>query len=157
MKNVLGEPDPGTNLQRLELPATGFPGDRPGSPLRRDSIGFLYPQPGGHRHLHGMDGGSPPAGQGAVSGGLGPGGHRQAAAVPGPRDRFGQRQRLCQPDPDGILCWPWNRVHPLQGLPQERPGMDRAEERFGSPPVRRPRTLLGPDRWTDDGSPVQRR
>ena len=43
---------------------------------------------------------------------------------------------------------------PLQGLPQERPGMDRAEERFGSPPVRRPRTLLGPDRRTDDGPAV---
>ena len=43
-------------------------GNRPGSPLRRDSIGFLYPQPGGHRHLHGLDGGSSPAGQGTVPG-----------------------------------------------------------------------------------------
>ena len=33
--------------------------------------------------------------------------------------------------------------------------MDRAEERFRSPPVRRPRPLLGPDRRTDDGPSVQ--
>ena len=64
-------------------------------------------------------------------------------------------QAMAQPDPNGVLCRPGNRVHPLQGLPQERPGMDRAEERFRSPPVRRPRTLLGPDRRTDDGPSVQ--
>ena len=85
-KAVHGEPDPGAHLQRLELAAARLSGNRPGGPLRQDSIGFLYPQPGGHRHLHGMDGGSSPAGQGAIPGGRGAGGHRRAAAVPGSRD-----------------------------------------------------------------------
>ena len=90
----------------LELAAARLSGNRPGSPLRRDSIGILYPQPGGHRHLHGLDGGSSPAGQGAVPGDRGTGGHRRAVAFPGPRDRFGQRQRLYQPDLNGVLCRP---------------------------------------------------
>ena len=54
-KDVLGEPDPGAYLQRLRPAAARLSGSRPGAPLRRDSIWFLYPQPGGHRHLHGME------------------------------------------------------------------------------------------------------
>ena len=38
-----------------------------------------------------------------------------------------------------------HRVHPLPCIPQERPGMDRAEERLGDPPLRRTRALLGSD------------
>ena len=56
-KATHGEPDPGAHLQRLELADARLSGNRPGIPLRWDSIGFLYPQPGGHRHLHGMDAG----------------------------------------------------------------------------------------------------
>ena len=36
----------------MEQAATGLPGDRPGGPPRWTAIGFLHPQPGGHRRLH---------------------------------------------------------------------------------------------------------
>ena len=47
-KAIHGEPGPGAHLQRLELAAARLSGDRHGSPLRRDSIGLLSPQPGIH-------------------------------------------------------------------------------------------------------------
>ena len=47
-KAIHGKPGPGAHLQRLELAASRLSGNRPGSPLRRDSIGLPYPQPGIH-------------------------------------------------------------------------------------------------------------
>ena len=59
-------PSSGPHLQRLEPAATGLLGNRPGGPLLRISLRFFHPQPGGHGHLHWLDGGRSPAGQGAV-------------------------------------------------------------------------------------------
>ena len=47
------------------------------------------------------------------------------------------------------------RVHPFPALPQERPGLDRAEERRGGPPLRRSRPLLRRGSRTDHGPPVR--
>ena len=47
-----------------------------------------------------------------------------------------------------------HRVHPLAGVPQERPGVDRAEERFRGTPLRGTRALLGTDGRSDYGPPV---
>ena len=40
-------------------------------------------------------------------------------------------------------------------VPQERPGVDRAEERLGHTPLRRTRTLLRSNGRSDDGTPVR--
>ena len=52
-------------------------------------------------------------------------------------------------------CEERDRVHPLQGVPQERPGVDRAEERLGDPTLRRTRAPLRSGRRPDDGPPLR--
>ena len=67
------------------------------------------------------------------------GSHWAAVAFPHPWHRLGQRQRVHQRDADQVLCGSRYRVHPVASIPQQRPGLDRAEEWFrGGAPFRRP-------------------
>ena len=74
---------------------------------------------------------------------------------PSPRHRLRQSQRIHQRLTGAVLHPTWNRVHQVKGLPQERPGMVRAEKRFRCPEVHRAQPLLGSDRWRGYGPPVQ--
>ena len=89
-KAVNGATDTGAHLQRLEPAATGLPGNRSRGSLRGIPVRVLHSQPGSHGHLHRLDGGRSPAGQGAVPSGRGSGSHRPATTLPGPRHRLGQ-------------------------------------------------------------------
>ena len=83
----------------------------------------------------GWTAGGATAGPGAIPGGGRTGGHRTAAALPCQRHRLGQRQRIHQRNSHPVLRRAGHRVHPVPALPQERPGLDRAEERRRGPPL----------------------
>ena len=85
----------------------------------------------------------------AVPGGRGLGGDPPPVPHPDQGDRLGQRQRLHQRDAAGLLPATEVGVHTVAGLPEERPGLDRAEERRGRPALRRLRASRG-----DGGGPV---
>ena len=86
-------------------------------------------------------------------------GPRCAAATvpcPDPRHRLRQRQRVHQRDSVELVCRAEHRVHTLASVPQERPGLDRAKERFRHTALRRPQPLLGTDRRSDSSPPIRR-
>lgn len=64
------------------------------------------------------------------------GSHRWTVAFPHPRHRVGQRHRVHQRDIGPALRRPQHRVHPCPGVPQQRPGLYRAEERLRGTPFR---------------------
>jgi hypothetical protein len=94
-------------------------------------------EPGSDGRLHGLDGGSRSGGAGAVPGGRGPGGDPSPVPRPDQGDRLGQRQCLHQRDAAGPLSAAEAGVHALAGLPEERLGLDRAEERCSREALRR--------------------
>ena len=75
------------------------------------------------------------SGQGTVPSGLRSGSHWTADTSSDKGNRLGQRQCLHQPEADTVVRGTRNRVHPFLGLLQERPGLNRGEQRgCGAPP-----------------------
>ena len=132
-------------------PAAGLSGNGHGSPLRRLPGWLLEPPPGGHRRLHGWTEALSTSGQRTVPGGLRSGSHWTADTSSDKGNRLGQRQCLHQPEADTVVRGTRNRVHPFLGLLQERPGLNRGEQRgCGAPPCGAS-PLLRPAAWTDRG------
>ena len=69
------------------------------------------------------------SGQGTVPGGLRSGSHWTADTSSDKGNRLGQRQCLHQPEADTVVRGTRNRVHTFLGLLQERPGLNRGEQR----------------------------
>ena len=103
---------------------------------RRLHAGDVLVEPGSDRCMLRVDRGGPIGGPGAVFGRRGLGG--DAPSVPGadPRDRHGQLRRRSRRDTPGFLPGTASRIYTLPGLPEERSGLDRAEERLCHPSVR---------------------
>ena len=86
-------------------------------------------KPLAHRHRHRLDRVRAAALSRAAAPRRGADGDARSAALPAARPRHRQRRRVHERDDRDLVLRGPGRVHALAALPQERPGLGRAEER----------------------------